>query len=372
MTLARRLAVLDWHLLLKSSVGPAWFSEQQVASFYTSTSSVLVESSRWLQVGGPQSFAPEPQLQQTASYKIKKPIFRMPAKIQEIVEAKLNSIEKIPDPLIPPPVPKVMTRKSLRVGVIAYKVGMTQDWNEHGVRVPLTVLWIDSCQVVGYKIPERDGHLALQVAAGSAKPKQMNPGAIGLYLKLGMPFKRTIRQFPVTPDALLPIGHEIRASHFVAGQEVDITGYTKYKGFQGVMKRWGFKGGPASHGVSLAHRTPGSIGAKGTGKVWKGKKLPGHMGDERRTQQKCVVYKIDSRRNLVFIRGAVPGPNARFVVLRDSWRTPWDIKEKWDLPFPAYLGEADPPVSTMKTPKDPYRPYREDTDYFEQKWKRSD
>ena len=150
--------------------------------------------------------------------------------------------------------------RTRRAGLIAVKVGMTQEWDHWGARIPLTVLWVDECQVVQVKRPETDGYLALQLGCGAKRPKQVSGTLRGHFSAAGVPIKRKVAEFRITPDALLPVGFSLLASHFVAGQYVDVSGTSIGKGFQGVMKRWGFAGQPASHGNSLAHRGAGSTG----------------------------------------------------------------------------------------------------------------
>jgi len=150
--------------------------------------------------------------------------------------------------------------RTRRSGLIAVKVGMTQEWDHWGARMPLTVLWVDDCQVVQVKRPETDGYLALQLGCGAKRPKQVSGTLRGHFSTAGVPIKRKVAEFRVTPDALLPVGFSLLASHFIAGQYVDVSGTSIGKGFQGVMKRWGFAGQPASHGNSLAHRGAGSTG----------------------------------------------------------------------------------------------------------------
>ncbi|KXZ41646.1 hypothetical protein GPECTOR_343g86 [Gonium pectorale] len=296
--------------------------------------------------------------------------------------------------LLPPPPPilekRPMQDASRRVGCIATKAGMTQEWDEHGARIPLTVLWIDECQVVGVKRRALHGYDALMLGAGHKRQKCMAPSQAGFFLKAGLPFKKLVAEWQVSEDALLPVGTAIGGAHFVAGQRVDVTGWTKYKGFQGVMKRWGFSGQPATHGTSLSHRAPGAIGNRADpGRVWKGKKLPGCMGNERRTVHHCLVYKVDAARNLVYVRGQVPGPVGRSVFLRDSRLAHPAARAAWGLPFPTAIpdpeAEAAAPapgdvtalpdpgaVSVWRNPADPYLMYREETDYFPIVWKKGE
>jgi len=305
--------------------------------------------------------------------------FELPPEIKAIMDRKLQETKQS-RPAVPlvELAPRTLTAESIRAGCIAYKAGMTQDWDEHGVRVPLTVLWVDDCQVVGVKTTESYGYTALQLGAGHLPPGQLKSAAAGYFNKQGVPAKEKLVEFQVSQDALLPVGTHITAAHYVAGQHVDVTGWTKWKGFQGVMKRWNFKGLPASHGVSLSHRAPGSIGNRADpGKVWKGKKMPGHMGDERRTVRNCLVYKVDPARNLVYVRGQVPGPAGQVVLLRDT-RVPHEQRAQLKLPFPTLISAAagdkkeEAAITVARNPKDPYKPYSAETDYFEVRWKKGD
>jgi len=241
-----------------------------------------------------------------------------------------------------------------RTGIIAVKAGMTQDYDEWGVRVPLTVLWIDECQVVQVKTSEKEGYTSLQLGCGAKRPKQLTSSLRGHFQAAGVPLKRHLAEFRVTPDALLPVGIELRASHFVAGQFVDVAGTTIGKGFQGVMKKWGFKGQPASHGNSKAHRSAGSIGqCQDPGKVFKGKKMAGRMGNERRTVMNCLLYKVDPVRNLLYVRGQVPGHKGNFVYVRDARLVQY--AEQPPRPVPTLLGEPPLEVSTaVARQSDPY------------------
>ena len=220
------------------------------------------------------------------------------------------------------------------------KCGMTHAWSAAGVRVPITVVEIQDLQVV--KAEMRNGG-ALQVAGGWQKRKRLRKDEAHQYETKGLPLKRYVREFDVTPDALLPVGTTISARHFVPGQHVDVQSKTKGKGFAGGMKRWGFKGQPASHGHSKSHRSIGSMGGAAGGmfgtKVWKGKKMAGRMGGKLCTMQGLMVWKVMPKLNLVYLVGSVPGTRGAMVRIRDTNHPKLGFSSA--PPFPTYLPPAD-------------------------------
>lgn len=272
---------------------------------------------------------------------------------------KAQKPERVPVEL-PALEPRAWGEESKRTGVLAVKVGMTQEWDANGVRVPLTVLWVDSCHVVQVKTEENEGYNALQLGVGSKRRKQLRATQAGHFERAGLDLKRKVKEFKVSRDALLPVGTELNASHFTAGQYVDVQGTTIGKGFQGVMKRWGFSGGPASHGSSKFHRGGGSTGAcQDPGKTWKGTKMAGNMGNKKRTVLSALVYKVDPERNLIFIKGQVPGHAGNFVAVKDPQRVALDHAA---VPFPtAILPEeqqwADLTIQVAVPEKNPFDAY---------------
>ena len=222
----------------------------------------------------------------------------------------------------------------MRSGVIAQKMGMTRVFTESGDHVPVTVLKMDSCQVVGVRTEETDGYSAVQLGVGAAKVKRVSKPMRGHFAKAKVEPKRRLAEFRVSNDALLEVGQELSAAHFVAGQHVDVTGTSIGKGFAGAMKRHNFGGLRASHGVSISHRAHGSTGnSQDPGRVFKGKKMAGHMGDRRVTTQNLEVVSIDEDRGLILVRGAVPGAEGSWVMVRDAVKR----SAPEGLPFPAAL-----------------------------------
>jgi len=224
----------------------------------------------------------------------------------------------------------------MRTGVIAKKVGMTRLFQADGRHVPVTVLQLDSVQVVGRRETDRDGYTAVQLGAGSAKAKNVAKPQRAAFGKAKVEPKARVAEFRVAEDALLDIGAEISADHFVAGQMVDVSGVTQGKGFAGAMKRWGFGGLRATHGVSVSHRSHGSTGNRqDPGRVFKNKKMAGHMGARNRTQQNLEVVRTDPVRGLLFIKGSVPGHKGSWLTVQDAIKLP----RHDSVPYPAGILE---------------------------------
>ena len=210
-----------------------------------------------------------------------------------------------------------------RTGVIARKEGMTRIFTEDGVQIPVTVLKIDNCQVVGLRTEEKNGYTAVQMGAGTAKVKRTSKSMRAVYANAKVEPKKKVVEFRVDADQLPEVGAEVCASHFVAGQKVDVCSTSKGKGFAGAMKRHNFGGMRATHGVSVSHRAHGSTGqCQDPGKVFKGKKMAGHMGDERVTTQNLEVAAIDLEDNLVLVKGSVPGAKSGWVMITDAVKRP--------------------------------------------------
>ena len=235
----------------------------------------------------------------------------------------------------------------MRTGVIAKKMGMTRLFQADGRHVPVTVLHLDGVQVVGRRELDRDGYTAVQLGAGSAKAKNVAKPQRGHFGKAEVEPKAKVVEFRVAEDALLDLGVTLSADHFVAGQMVDIQGVTQGKGFQGGMKRWGFGGLRATHGVSVSHRSLGSTGQRqDPGKVFKNKKMAGHMGAKNRTQQNLEIVRTDAARGLLFVKGSVPGHKGGWLEVKDSVK----IARPEAAPYPAGLVENAKEIETEMAP----------------------
>lgn len=222
----------------------------------------------------------------------------------------------------------------MRSGIIAQKLGMTRIYNDAGDHIPVTVLRLENCQVVAQKTKEKDGYSAVQLGVGSAKVKNITKPLRGHYAKASVEPKMKLAEFRVSEGNLLGVGEEITVNHFVSGQKVDVIGTTKGKGFAGAMKRHNFSGHRASHGNSITHRAHGSTGqCQDPGKVFKGKKMAGHMGNTRVTTQNLEVVSTDIDRSLILIKGAVPGSKGSWILIRDAIK----VSLPDNVPLPAAL-----------------------------------
>lgn len=222
----------------------------------------------------------------------------------------------------------------MRTGLIAQKMGMTRMFAEDGQHIPVTVLQLDECQVTAVKSAETDGYAAVQLGAGKIKPQNVNKPQRAQFAKAKVEPKRKLVEFRVAEDGLLSVGDALSADHFLTGQKVDVTATSKGKGFAGAMKRHNFSGLRASHGVSVSHRSHGSTGqCQDPGRVFKGKKMAGHMGAERVTVQNLKIVSTDPDRGLILVSGAVPGPKGGWVMVRDAVK----IARPDDVPYPASL-----------------------------------
>ena len=207
----------------------------------------------------------------------------------------------------------------MRTGLIAKKLGMTRFFEADGTHVPVTVLAVEGLKVVNVRTNEKDGYSAVQLGTGAVKAKNLSKPLKGYFTKANVEPKKKMAEFRVSEDCLLSVGDELSAEHFVPGQYVDVCANSIGKGFAGVMKRHNFAGLEATHGVSLTHRSHGSTGQRqDPGKVFKGKKMAGHMGSEKVTVQNLTVVKADSENNMLLVKGAVPGSNGSIVTITDS------------------------------------------------------
>ena len=243
----------------------------------------------------------------------------------------------------------------MRTGLLVQKIGMTRRFDDSGVHLPITVLKLDTVQVVAQRTKDTDGYNAVQMGWGKAKVKNVSRAMSGHFAKAKVEPKRKLTEFRVDADGLVDVGAEFSANHFVAGQFVDVCGTTIGKGFAGGMKRHGFSGLRASHGVSINHRSLGSTGqCQDPGKVFKGKKMAGHMGDVRVTTQNLQVVDVDEQRGLILVRGSVPGAQGGFVRITDAIK-----KARPDeAPYPAGL-KTDHPQVEAETPGEEAAPEEE-------------
>ncbi len=211
----------------------------------------------------------------------------------------------------------------LRTGLIAKKVGMTRLFMEDGKQIPVTVLSLENLQVVAQRTPETNGYTAVQLGAGNAKAKRTSQAMRGHFAKAKVEPKRKVAEFRVAPENMINVGETLTANHYFEGQYVDVCGTSIGKGFQGAMKRHNFGGLRASHGVSVSHRSHGSTGqCQDPGKVFKGKKMAGHMGSARVTTQNLQVVKTDADRGVIMVKGAVPGSKGGWVTIKDAVKKP--------------------------------------------------
>lgn len=225
----------------------------------------------------------------------------------------------------------------MRSGVIAQKVGMTRVYNDAGEHIPVTVLRLDNCQVVAHRTEDKNGYTAVQLGAGHSKVKNTSKALRGQFAAASVEPKAKLVEFRVSADNLIEIGSELSANHFVAGQLVDVTGTTIGKGFAGAIKRHNFGGLRATHGVSVSHRSHGSTGSnQDPGRVWKGKRMAGHMGQTRVTTQNLEVVSTDEDRGLILVKGAVPGSKGAWIVVRDAIKSGTPA----DAPRPAAVRAA--------------------------------
>jgi len=234
----------------------------------------------------------------------------------------------------------------MRTGLIAQKLGMSRVFDDAGAHVPVTVLKVDNCQVVGVRTAEKNGYTAVQLGVGAVKVKNLSKAERGHFAKVKVEPKKKLAEFRVSKDALLEVGAELVANHFVVGQFVDVTGTTIGKGFAGAMKRWNFGGLRATHGVSISHRSHGSTGNRqDPGRTFPNKKMAGHLGVERVTTANLKVVSTDPKQGIILIKGAVPGAEGSFVLVRDA------VKRKLpkEAPFPAALrAGAEAPAAEKK------------------------
>jgi large subunit ribosomal protein L3 len=238
----------------------------------------------------------------------------------------------------------------MRTGVIAKKLGMARFFDEAGAHVPVTVLSLEGCQVVAQRTQDKDGYVALQLGAGSKKPKNTSKAMRGHFAKSEVEPKHKLVEFRVSEDNLIDVGAEITADHFVPGQKIDVTATTVGKGFAGAMKRWNFGGLRATHGVSVSHRSHGSTGQRqDPGRTFKGKKMAGHLGSETVTTLNVTVWRVDVERGLILVKGAVPGTEGTYVKVRDAVKSALPA----DAPKPGAFKSAGQPTPAQAAAETP-------------------
>eukprot|EP00823_Brevimastigomonas_motovehiculus_P000946 TRINITY_DN1126_c0_g1_i1.p1 TRINITY_DN1126_c0_g1~~TRINITY_DN1126_c0_g1_i1.p1 ORF type:complete len:360 (+),score=69.45 TRINITY_DN1126_c0_g1_i1:126-1205(+) len=272
------------------------------------------------------------------------------------IQAKMSEHNRSDAPSHPP---LNWTPRSRRAGVIGRKIGMLSLWDHWGVHHAATVIKVDHCQVLDIDTinKPKKNRILLQMGAGIKKWSRCTKAMACHFLKAGVEPKEKVASFQITPDAALPPGAIVKATHFVPGQTLDIQGISKDKGFQGAMKRWGFHGMPASHGHSVSHRSLGATGQRqDPGKVHKGKKMAGHMGGNTNTVQNIVLYKIDTTRDLLYVLGSLPGNAGDWLIIRDSEKHKWDPATP--PPFPTFTAQKpnELPKEIVMSPKgtDPF------------------
>ncbi len=238
----------------------------------------------------------------------------------------------------------------MRTGLIAKKLGMSRIFDVDGTHVPVTVLQVDGLEVVAVKTQEKDGYNSVQLGCGNIKAKNLTKPLKGYFAKANIEPKSKLAEFRVSDDCLLSVGDKLSVEHFVPGCYVDVCGTSIGKGFAGVMKRHNFAGLEASHGVSISHRSHGSTGQRqDPGKVFKGKKMAGHMGDERVTVQNLKVVSVNADKGLIMVKGGVPGSENSWVYITDAIKKSSSVK----LPMPAGLIKVDEPVAAKAEAETP-------------------
>lgn len=269
--------------------------------------------------------------------------------------ANIPAVQTFPD--APPHSPALRPIKpvlgSKRSGVIAYKVGMYSLWDEWGEAHPITVCWLDRCRILQKKTIQKNGYEAVQMGIGYRGIHRHQKTNLGLYVKAKAGPKHVVKEFRVSSDCLLPVGMKMSVRHFVPGQWVFCSGWSKAKGFKGPMRRWNFSGLPSTHGVSVAHRSHGSVGQEGVAEVHKGKKMAGHMGPDPRCTN-ARVFRIDAHRDLLFLRGHLPGFKGSIVKISDA-RGVTEFKNRHiRLPYPTFLPEpgVEYPTVVQQPPQD--------------------